>query len=373
MKNKETLLKRIEYLRKSIPDNKKNLLIFNEKNIYYLSGFYGKDSSSSLLLTENKIYLFVNFIYYEAAAESVDPAETELILSDKKNKALYEIIKKEGLKEITLESGSITYSDFLNIEKELSELNITIKTIDFPLKELRQIKDETEIEIIKTNCKLTETCVDFVKNRNSDELKQMTEAEFAFEMEGFLIKKGASSRSFDFIIANNKNSSKPHHVSENSKINSGIILMDFGMILQNYCSDITRTFLIDDINENINKKKFKDIYQIVKEAQLTALSACKEGITAAELDKVARDYIAGYDYGDNFGHSLGHGVGLSVHEPPFISPVNNQILKESMIITIEPGIYIPGFGGVRIEDMVIVGKNKCERLYNDSKELIIIS
>lgn len=373
MKNKEIFSGRIETLRKSFSCDNKNLLVFNEKNIYYLTGFYGKDSSSKLLVTEKKVYLFVSFIFYEAASESVNLADTELIMNDRKNEALSDILKKEKIKEITLESGSITHADFLNIEKKLSEINIAVKIIDYPLKDMRQIKDDTEIKIMKKNCRLSEECIDFIKSINTGELKEMTEAELAFEMEGFMIKKGASSKSFDFIIACNKNSSKPHYVSGSHKIKSGIILMDFGMILQNYCSDITRTFLIEEIADSKNKKRFLEIYQIVKEAQLSALSACREGIAASELDKTARDFIAKQGYGENFDHSLGHGIGLSVHEPPFISPENNQILKESMIITIEPGIYIPGFGGVRIEDMVIVRKNKCERLYSDSKELVIIS
>ncbi|HHT78880.1 MAG TPA: aminopeptidase P family protein [Actinobacteria bacterium] len=372
MKNKEIFLKRIEALRKSFLDDHKNLLVFNEKNIYYLTGFYGKDSSSNLLVTDEKVYLFVNFIYHEAASESVNHADTELIMDNRKNEALFGILKKEKIKEITLESGSITHADFLNIEKKLSEINIAIKTIDYPLKDMREIKDDTEIKIMRENCRLTEECIDFVKSINPGKLKEMTEAELAFRMEGFLIKKGTSSKSFDFIIANNKNSSKPHHVSGRHKIKNGIILMDFGAILQNYCSDITRTFLIEEIADSKNKKRFLEIYQIVKEAQLSALSACREGIAASELDKIARDFIAGQGYDANFDHSLGHGVGLSVHEPPFINRENNQILKESMVVTIEPGIYIPGFGGVRIEDMVIVKKNKCERLYGDSKELVII-
>ena len=373
MKNKEIFSKRIKKLSDNTQNNKKNLLIFNDRNIYYLTGFFGKDSSSRLLIANEKNYLFVNFIFFEAAAESIDSDCIELVLFSKKNDTLPGILKKEKIKELYIESGSITYADFLDIEKKLSEMQISVKTIDYPLKELRQIKDESEIKIMKKNCRLTEKCLDFIKKKNPDDLKEMTESELAFEMEGFLIKEGASSRSFDFIIANNKNSSKPHYVSGNHKINTGIVLMDFGMILKNYCSDITRTFLIGNFTKSKRRKKFEEIYQIVKEAQLASLSACREGITAAELDKTARDFITKHGYGERFGHSLGHGIGLSVHEPPFISSENDQILKESMSITIEPGIYIPGFGGVRIEDMVIIRKNKCERLYKDSKDLVVLN
>lgn len=369
MKNKGIFTKRIEDLKNITQHNVKNLLIFNERNIYYLTGFYGKDSSSILLIADKKNYLFVNFIYYEAAFESINPSDVELILYDKKNNVLLDILKKVKINELTLESSSITHTDFLNISKKLSE--IKINTIDYPLKELRQVKNEEEIEIMMKNCMLTEQCISFIKNKGSDALKEITESELAFEMEGFLVKKGAFSKSFDFVIANNKNSSKPHHAAGNNKIKSGIILMDFGVMLKNYCSDITRTFIIDDIVKN--KNKFLEIYQIVKEAQLSALSACKEGITASELDKIARDFISRHGYGKNFGHSLGHGIGLSVHEPPFISSENELVLKENMIITIEPGIYIPGFGGVRIEDMVLIKKNNCQRLYSDSKELTIIN
>lgn len=372
MKKAEILSKRLAILKSNLKSSEDNILIYNEKNIFYLTGFYGKDSSSKLLLCENKNYLFVNFIFFEAAANSLCLPDTELVLVDGKTDSLAEILKKEKIKKIIFESDSVFYLEFLKIKKIADSCHINMIAVPYLFSGSRQIKDETEKQIIRQNCKLTERSLDYIKNLTCEDLHSMTETELAIEMERFLIKEGASGRAFDFIIANNEHSSKPHHVSENIKIKNGIILMDFGMHLQNYCSDITRTFFLGDLPDNQHVKKFIKIYEIVKEAQLKALDVCKEGITASELDKAARNIIKKHGYGEEFGHALGHGIGLSVHEPPFLNSANNQILMDSMVITIEPGIYIRDFGGIRIEDMVIVKKNSCERLYTDSKELFTV-
>jgi len=364
--------KRIELLKKKLSKDNDCILIFDEKNIYYLSGFYGKDSSSSLLITEKKNYLIVNFIFYEDACDSVVSDSVEVVLSDKQNEKLFDIVKELNIKKVTIESSSISYNNFINLEKKLSGNGIIVKATEYPLSEFRIIKDEYEQNIIKMNCSITEKCLGFLIDKPLSGFLGLTEKELAIEMEGFLIRNGASSKSFDFIIANKDSSSKPHYTAGNKKITEGILLMDFGIISNNYCSDITRTFFIKNTGIEDVPKKFLDIYKIVKEAQEKAICYCREGIPASDLDKVARNFINKHGYGDNFGHSLGHGIGLSVHEPPFINSENNQILKESMIITIEPGIYIKDFGGVRIEDMVIIKKTGCERLYNDSKELVII-
>jgi len=374
MDRKQIYEKRIKLLKNKTLENNDCILIFNEKNIYYLSGFYGKNSSSCLLITgKKKNYLIVNFIFYEDACDSVRSDSIEVVLSDKKNKKLFEILKDLNIKEITIESSSLSYNEFINIQEKLSGESIYVKAIEYPLSEFRIIKDEYEQSIMKRNCALTEKCLNFLINKPLFWFRELTEAELAIEIERFFIKDRASYKSFDFVIASNENSSKPHYVAGDNKISDGILLMDFGIVSNNYCSDITRTLFIGKSKEKDIQKKFIDIYKIVKEAQEAAICCCREGLLASELDKVARDFISKYGYGNNFGHSLGHGVGLSVHEPPFINSENNQILKESMIITIEPGIYIKGFGGVRIEDMVIVRKKECERLYKNSKEMIVIN
>jgi len=146
--------------------------------------------------------------------------------------------------------------------------------------------------------------------------------------------------------------------------------MDFGTIYNRYCSDITRTIFL---KKSSAASKLKEIYSIVLEAQLRAIEACREGIRCDELDRIARKHIESYGYGKKFGHGLGHGVGLEVHENPALTGRNRTVLMENMVVTIEPGIYIPGLGGVRIEDMVIVKKNGCENLYKSKKDFTFLS
>jgi len=161
----------------------------------------------------------------------------------------------------------------------------------------------------------------------------------------------------------------PHYIASHNKIKNGVLLMDFGTVYNNYCSDITRTVFIGNDSSNV---KLRKIYDIVLTAQQKAIEACREGLTCGELDHIARKYIKDMGHGEEFGHGLGHGVGIEVHEGPLIIKNNKTILKENMVITIEPGIYIPGSGGIRIEDMLIVKKNGCENLYNSKKEFTIL-
>lgn len=370
MKNPE-FNKRINNLKKRIAGSEKtsDILIFKEEDIFYLSGFFGKNSNSALLITENKNYLFVNFIYLEDAKNSVKINNLEIILyAGDKNKLIQEVLTNNNVKEVLIQSGYISYNQYLRIENELKKAGIKSRDIENPVEILRSVKDKFEQELIKNACKLTDKSFKFICNIKYKDFLKYSESAFAIEIEKFLIGAGGKGKSFDFVVANNSNSSKPHHSSENLKITEGLLLMDYGVIFGNYCSDITRTIFI-------NKKpdsKFKEIYEIVKEAQQMSVDYCREGIRAFELDNIARNYIVKKGYGESFGHSLGHGVGIEIHEPPWINSKNDEILKEGMVLTIEPGIYIEGFGGVRIEDMVIVGKKGCKNLYSSTREIVRI-
>jgi Xaa-Pro aminopeptidase len=161
----------------------------------------------------------------------------------------------------------------------------------------------------------------------------------------------------------------PHYDPKNIRSEDGLVLMDFGCRYHNYCSDMTRTIFM---GRNGKNDEYKKIYDIVLEAQQKAIEYCREGISCSRLDAAARDFICSKGYGNNFGHGLGHGVGLEVHEGPKINAKSRTVLKENMVITIEPGIYIESLGGIRIEDMVLVGKNGCELLYDSEKEFLIL-
>ncbi|MCL4385766.1 MAG: aminopeptidase P family protein [Actinobacteria bacterium] len=363
--------KRIEALKKEIKiyENISDILIFKEEDIFYLTGFYGRNSNSVFLITENGNFLFVNFIYFEEAKNSTRDLNIETILyNDDKNKLIADVLLENKITDVLIQSDFISHCQYLKMENDLRKSGIKSKSIDNPVTKFRVIKDDLEQKLIKKACSLTDKSFDFICSFKYRELLKFSESILAIEMEKFLISNGGDRRSFDFIFANNAGASKPHYSSQNIKINDGLLLMDYGVLFKNYCSDMTRTIFIGN---NINNK-LKEIYEIVKEAQHTAVDFCREGIRACELDRIARHLISQKGFGKNFGHSLGHGVGIEVHEQPFINSKNEEILKEGMILTIEPGIYIEGLGGIRIEDMVIVRKNKCENLYSSSREIINI-
>lgn len=345
------------------------ILIFHDEDIFYLTGFFGRNSNSVLLVTGKKNYLFVNFIYFEEAKKTLSIESTEIIIySGDKNNFISEALNADNAKEVLVQSDFISHSDFLKLENKLSQTDIKVKSTENAMEMLRLIKDDHEQELIKKACLLTDRSFKHICSLKPQDLTNKKESSLAIEIEEYLIEIGGSRKSFDYVIAGNNNSSQPHYNPDFKKIHQGILLMDYGVIFKNYCSDITRTIFI---GEKINPH-LKYIYETVKEAQMMALNFCKEGVRASELDNIARKYITGKGYGENFGHSLGHGVGLEIHEPPWINQKNDQILKEGMVVTIEPGIYIENLGGVRIEDMVIVRKNSCENLYKSSKELIQI-
>ena len=194
----------------------------------------------------------------------------------------------------------------------------------------------------------------------------MTELEVAAELEYLMKKEGAEDLSFNTIIASGLNSSMPHAIPGYKKLEVGdFVTCDFGCKYKGYCSDMTRTFVLGKASE-----KQKEIYNVVLKAQLAGLAAVKAGVSGSSVDKVSRDIIAEAGYGEYFGHGLGHSVGLFIHESPRLSPSDDTILQAGMIETVEPGIYVPGFGGVRIEDMVVVTEDGCRNLAHSPKELI---
>jgi Xaa-Pro aminopeptidase len=209
-----------------------------------------------------------------------------------------------------------------------------------------------------------------------DEISSFTEKSLAYNIEGNMINMGAEGRSFDLVVAGNSSASLPHYAPSSKRIKEGLLLLDIGCRINNYCSDLTRTFFIDlgkgSFKNNRAIGKLMQIYDIVLQAQDNALKACKAGLTCSELDLISRQHIEDAGYGKQYMHGLGHGLGLEIHERPTVSFADNTILEEGMVITIEPAIYIEGLGGVRIEDVVVVRKDNCENLYGDTKSIKII-
>lgn len=231
--------------------------------------------------------------------------------------------------------------------------------------ESRMVKDETELQ------KLTqaEAIGDAAFTHILDYIKPgVTEAEIALELEFFMKRQGASKLSFDTIVASGPNSSMPHAQVTNRKIQCGdFVTMDFGCVYQGYCSDMTRTIAVGTPSDDMKK-----IYQIVLDANLRAMEGIRAGVKCNDIDALARDYITSKGYGEYFGHGLGHGVGLDIHEEPRFSPKCDVVAKENMVITDEPGIYLPGQFGVRIEDLIVVKQDGYERLSHSEKSLLVL-
>ena len=347
-----------------------NFIILKDENIYYLTGFYGKDSGSILLIVDDDIHLLVNFIYLEQARKSVKNKNLN-IACYKKNKfrELAKILEDYSFNSIGIEGKNINFTGFRKLEKLLSGQGKRLVNIDGVVENLRTVKDEVEISKIKNACKITDKVFKDIISSGAALINKLSEIELACRIEELLVKSNSEGRAFDTIVAYGKNSSMPHYSPQKIKVKNGLILMDFGCKFEDYCSDMTRTIFTK--NQKICNE-FKKIYDIVLKAQLLAIENCREGVTCSQLDKIARKFITSKGYGNNFGHRLGHGVGIEVHEEPAVTMENRAVLRENMIITIEPGIYIENFGGIRIEDMVIVGKNDCEVLYNSKKSFFIL-
>jgi len=370
-------LKRVKTARDRLNSKKLEcIIVFGDENICYLTGFMGKDSGSILVLAQDKIYLLVHFIYGEEARNSVKTPGIEVIsyIADRDEK-LASIISSVKSRHAGIESNTLKYTDFTKLKNLLYRTGKKTKNLAGFVEKQREIKDQLEIKKIKSACRIINDVLKSVYELNFEKISQFTETGLSLYLESLMIKKSSPGRSFDLIVAGGKSSSLPHYVPKNNKIKPGPLLFDVGCIYENYCSDITRTvFCLEDSIKSQNKSivEFTRIYDIVLQAQLAAVRACRAGMLSSDLDRVAREYIESKGYGRNFGHGLGHGAGLEVHEGPRVSFTSKQRLEENMVITIEPGIYIEGFGGVRIEDMVIVKKKGCEVLYDVTKNFTVI-
>ncbi|MHA1835641.1 MAG: M24 family metallopeptidase [Candidatus Odinarchaeia archaeon] len=353
-------MNRITKLKKKLETEQADFLLINSKNnIYYLTDFK-PTTDAYLCYADGSFHLFVTNIDYQAALTQVK--EIEVVKPDL-DRTIEELVKSNFKKlkgKVFFEFSNLTYQRFSELFGKSNGLKFN--NIDEILNEFRAIKDSKELELIKKSIEISENAVKYAFENLKSDLKEI---ELAADVEYFMRKKGAESFAFDTIIISGVRTSLPHAKSGENKIKPGdIVIVDLGCKFKGYCSDITRTFTVSKPD-----KRQMEIYQIVKEAQEKAIRAVKSGVEIDQLDLIARNYIREKGYGDFFIHSLGHGVGLDVHEIPLISFRRKGKLKKGMVITIEPGIYIPSWGGVRIEDMILVGKESFEMLTKVKKGL----
>ena len=336
------------------------ILISKPENRRYLSGFTG--SAGYLLVTENEALLATDFRYVEQA--KTQAPDFEVIRTADRWSWLKTILDKLNTIKIGIEADHMSISINQQLISTFDDIPTAKKPVFMPTNSLietqRTIKDSTEIHGIKTAIEIAETAM---MNVTSTILEGQTEKEIAWNLEKTMRELGADGPSFDTIVAAGPNGAMPHHRPSDRTILMGDpIVIDMGARVNGYCSDITRTICIGDPDETFHK-----VYDTVLGAQLTAIELIKPGVSGEEADSYARDIINASPYAETFGHSLGHGVGLAVHELPTLSPKSDQILEENMVFTIEPGIYISGWGGVRIEDMVLLNNTGVDVLSTADK------
>jgi Xaa-Pro aminopeptidase len=358
---RSNLRKRLEMIRSKLKENGiDGILITKKENYMYLSGFTG--SSAHLVITQNSADLITDFRYIEQATKQ---APLFNIIKYKGNVAIEinNALKRNNVEKLGFESIDLTYDKYKDYSSkfEVKEL-IPLKNI---IESIRMIKDSEELQFIKKAVEIADgaflNVLPFIK-------PGILEIEIAAEIEYFMKKQGAQGSSFQTIVASGARSAMPHGVASNKEIKNGdVIIMDYGAIYQGYCSDITRTIFLGKPGEKITK-----IYDIVLKAQKEALNGVHKGLTGREIDSIAREIINNFGYEKNFGHGLGHGVGLEIHEEPRFAPSDENIMENGMVVTVEPGIYVEGYGGVRIEDMIVIRDDQPEILTQASKELIVL-
>lgn len=327
------------------------------KNLRYVTNYTG--SFGFAIITKNNQYFLSDFRYRDQVAKEV-PNFTFVEITEGLVKTLLSVIQKENISKLGFDK-KIRFAEY----EMYQNLNVKLVPLDNEIEKLRVQKNAHEIEMMRKACEITDQAL-------SDILKEVkpgvTERSLEIKLKNRMIELGADSTWERFIVASGYRGAMPHGMASDKVIEEGeMITFDIGCSYNGYFSDLTRTVSLGEPNE-----KMKEIYDIVYEAQKRAVDAAKAGMTGAELDSVCRDYITEKGYGEYFKHGTGHGLGMDVHEDPRVSQMNKFPLELDACVTIEPGIYITGLGGVRIEDDVILKEDGCIVLNQSSKELMIL-
>ncbi len=337
------------------------IFLISAPNIRYLSGYTGVDSYAVISPMGNAF--ITDYRYIEQAQRECKGYD--VMLHQAPDRKMTDVLKdychKKGIRSLGFEKKYVSYELYKTLKDKFKDIELI--PVSGLVEELRAVKDDYEQDCLRKACAITdevfERILKFIK-------PGMTEKEIALEMQYLLCKSGADDSSFDIIVAAGKNGSLPHAIPSKYNISTGdFITMDFGALYKGFHADMTRTIIIGDPSE-----KQRDVYNTVKKAQETALAKVKAGVNVKTLDKTSTDIITAAGYEEYMGRGLGHGIGLMIHEEPFVSSNRDSILRAGNVITIEPGIYIPGWGGVRIEDSVIVKETGYEVITNSAKELI---
>lgn len=339
------------------------LLISGEKNIRYLTGFTG--DSSQILITDSHLYFFTDFRYTEQVENELSKiagVKIHQTTASQRYAAIFNLAADLGVKNVGIDEDQITVDIYERIKCYINPRQIVFFAGD--MQNLRSIKDEAEIAAIIKAAKITDEAFDFILGLIKPGMSEdMVNAELKY----YFHKKGFTE-AFSPIVISGAKTSLPHGKPSGKIIQKGdFITLDFGCAVDGYCSDFTRTVVV-----GLATQEQREVYEIVKTAQQHALDAGKAGMSAKMLDNFARQVIINKGYANSFAHGLGHGVGLDIHEAPTINAESDTTLKENMVITIEPGIYLKGRFGVRIEDLCLVKKDGLINLCTASKQFTTI-
>lgn len=352
---------RMQALSSALPDYADGFLLTSESNVFYFTGF--PCDAAVLLVTKSGNYFFTDSRYLEAAERVIQNAE--ILNSAKIADLLPKICEENGICKVLCESSAMTVRASQRYAALLSKVELLFEDDVQFLSQFRRKKTQDEADKIEKAQRIAEAAFEKL-------LPQihvgMTEKEIALELDYTMFRLGADALSFRTIVVSGENSSLPHGVPGDRQVQDGdFITFDFGAVVDGYHSDMTRTIAIGHVTE-----KQREVYETVLQAQLSALSAIRSGITCKDADAKARDVIAAKGYGDAFGHGTGHGVGVEIHERPNLSPLSKETLEVGDVVTVEPGIYLREQFGVRIEDMVIVTQDGCRNFTKTEKSLLIL-
>jgi Xaa-Pro aminopeptidase len=341
---------RVEALREKLDEP---LLVADAANVFYLSGLHS--SNAALLVEPERVRLFTDFRYADAA-RAVEGAE---LVETKRD--LFLSLSEELSGPIGFEATSVTYERYARLHAGGVEPVPTYGVVE----ELRAVKDDGELDAIRRAAEITSEAFEAF---SKEDFIGRTERELAWRMEQLQREIGGEAMSFPVVVASGPNGAKPHTTPGERKLEVGeTVIVDTGCIVDGYCSDCTRTFATGPLPDEL-----KRAYEVCLDAQLAGLAATRPGASGPGVDAAARDRIEAAGFGEQFGHGLGHGVGLLVHEAPRLAKESRDTLRVRNVVTVEPGIYLPGVGGIRIEDLVVVQDGEPEVLTSFTKDLISV-
>lgn len=351
---------RLAHLRDALSERGWDAIVVSQpENRRYMSGFTG--SAGLLVVAPQKALLLTDFRYVEQARLQSTPFEV-LQISNGYGSQLAAVLTELRAATVAFEAAHVSVAEFEGWREKVSD--VSWRPAESVVESLRTVKTAEEIEAVRRAIRLGDEALEHVLSRLCP---GVSERQVAWDLESYMRNHGAEKIAFDLIVGSGPNGAMPHHQTGDRIIQAGEpIVIDMGAVVDGYHSDLTRTVCLGEPDE-----RFIQIHTIVLRAQLAAETALHAGLTGQEADSVAREIIVQAGYGEQFQHSLGHGVGLAIHEGPRLSTVSTDTLQPGMIVTVEPGIYVPGWGGVRIEDMVLIRNDGSEVLTQIGKEWLL--